>query len=292
MVLWDLNVQRMIDFIELHLREPLTLAHLAKRLGYSPFTCTRQFQRVTGLSFRRYLAARRLSAAAVALRDTDTGILELALTWGFSSHEAFSRAFKRAFGLSPGAYRRCPVPLILAPQRRTYLPITQESSMTVQPITHSIQHLPAHRLLGLKELGATDYMDFWRRVQARGVDCHTVLGLLESIPSRNGQIGGWFVADGQTGYLYGIEVPEDYTGAIPEGMVCERIEAGDVAVFHHPAYDFEKEDAQVFAALHSAMNGWQPEVHGFKADPSRPTYQRHGSDTFGQAFCKPVKRIA
>ncbi len=287
---WDLNVQRMLDFIELHLQERLTLDQLARRLGYSPFTCTRQFQRVTGLSFRSYVAARRLSAATLALRDADTGIMELALTWGFSSQEAFSRAFKRAFGLSPGAYRRCPVPLVLAPVRRTLLPFPKDPTMTVQPITHSIQHLPAHRFLGMKEPGAADYMDFWRRLQARDIDCHAVIGLLDSLPSRNGQIGGWYVRDGHRGYLYGIEVPEDYAGPVPHGMTCERIEAGAFAVFHHPAYDFEREDAQVFAALHEAMAAWKAEDHGFEPDDTRPTYQRHGSDTFGQAFCRPVKQ--
>lgn len=297
---WDLNVQRMLDFIELHLQERLTLDQLARRLGYSPFTCTRQFQRVTGVSFRTYVAERRLSAAALVLRDADTGILELAMDWGFSSQEAFSRAFKRAFGLSPGAYRRCPVPLVLAPARRTLLPFPKDPTMPLQPISSSIQHLPAHRFLGLKEPGATDYMDFWRRLQARGLDCHEIIGLLDSLPSRNGQIGGWYARDGQIGgwyardgqkgYLYGIEVPEDYAGPVPTCMTCERIEAGDFAVFHHPAYDFEREDAQVFAALHEAMAAWKAEDHGFEPDNTRPTYQRHGSDTFGQAFCRPVKQ--
>ena len=43
---WDLNTQRMLDFIELHLAEPLTLAQVARRLGYSPWYCTRRFRQV------------------------------------------------------------------------------------------------------------------------------------------------------------------------------------------------------------------------------------------------------
>jgi AraC-like DNA-binding protein len=57
---WDLNVQRMLDFIELHLAEPVALDQLAKRLGYSPWYCTRRFRQTLGLSFRTYLGMRRL----------------------------------------------------------------------------------------------------------------------------------------------------------------------------------------------------------------------------------------
>lgn len=290
---WSLNVQRMLDFIELHLAEPLTLRQVARRLGYSPWYCTRQFRRILGLPFRDYLASRRLSAAALELRDTRTRILDLALRWGFGSQEAFSRAFKRVFGISPGAYRRCPIPLPLAAVRRTYLPPLKEKTM--QPpasarITTSIQELPAHGFLGLREPGARDYMDFWERQTARGVDCHATIGLLDSLPSKNGQIGGWFTCGQGGGYLYGIEVPADYAGPVPEGMTCTPIPGGAYAVFHHPAYDFEKDDQEVFQALRAAMAAWRPEAEGYVLDDARPTYQRHGSDTFGQAFCMPVRK--
>ena len=290
---WNLNVQRMLDFIELHLDEPITLSLVARRLGYSPWYCTRQFRQILGLSFRRYLASRRLSAAAMALRDGETGTLELALRWGFTSQEAFSRAFKRAFGISPGAYRRCPVPLHLSPVRRVFLPLPMENAMAFdahKQITTSIQFLPAHGFLGIREPNSTGYFDFWGRQAAKGVDCHAVIGLLDSIPSCTGQIGGWYGKDGEEGYLYGIEVPETYAGPVPEGIELHRIPAGDYAVFLHPAYDFEKHDQAVFLALKAAMAVWMSEDHGFAADDGRPIYQRHGSDTFGQAICRPIRK--
>ncbi len=296
MGVWNINVQRMLDCIELHLAEPLSLAQVARRLGYSPFHCTRQFHRVLGLSFRSYLASRRLSAAALELRDTDTRILDLALRWGFGSQEAFSRAFKRAFGISPGAYRRSPVPLPLAPVRRTFLPQPTESPMSEDisaRITTTFQTLPDHRFLGLRDPEARDYMDFWARQQARGLDCNALIGLLESLPSRNGQIGGWFHHPKGRGYLYGIEVPVDYDGPVPEGLECTLIPGGTYAVFHHPAYDFEREDHGVYTALHGAMAAWDQvardaEAPEWRPDDTRPIYQRHGCDTFGQAFCRPV----
>lgn len=292
---WDLNVQRMLDFIELHLAEPMTLDQVAKRLGYSPWYCTRRFRQILGLPFRTYLGMRRLSVATLELRDREDRVLEIALRWGFGSQEAFTRAFKRAYGLSPGAYRRSPVPLPLAPVRRTLMPISVENPMLSnarQRITTTLQSLPAHRFLGLRNLEASGYFEFWEKQKdVPGLDCHTVIGLLDSIPSRNGQIGGWFHQDGRLGYLYGIEVPVDYAGEVPKGMECTLIPASEYVVFHHPAYDFEREDQEVYAALQDAMAAWKPELNGYAFEDTLPTYQRHASDTWGQAFCRPIRRL-
>ena len=47
------------------------------------------------------------------VRDTDRSILAIALDHGFSSHEAFTRAFKAAYGLTPSAFRARPRPVVL-----------------------------------------------------------------------------------------------------------------------------------------------------------------------------------
>ena len=65
------------------------------------------------MQFRDYLRYRRLAFALKELRDTDTGILDIALNYGFSSHEAFTRAFKEAYGMTPVDYRKHPVPVVL-----------------------------------------------------------------------------------------------------------------------------------------------------------------------------------
>ena len=100
---WNWNVQRLIDFIERNLGGDLSLERVAQRLGYSRWWCTRQFSRVCGLSLRSYIRARRLSRGAVELRDSRRGILEVAMRNGFSSQEAFTRAFRQQWGIAPGA---------------------------------------------------------------------------------------------------------------------------------------------------------------------------------------------
>lgn len=65
------------------------------------------------MQFRDYLRYRRLAFALVEVRDTQKSILDIALDYGFSSHEAFTRAFKEAYGITPSEYRQNPVPVVL-----------------------------------------------------------------------------------------------------------------------------------------------------------------------------------
>src|SRR5437764_12726942 len=65
----------------------------------------RAFAEVTGLSVMRYVRARRLSEAARALAGGAPDILNLALEADYGSHEAFTRAFREHFGVTPEAVR-------------------------------------------------------------------------------------------------------------------------------------------------------------------------------------------
>lgn len=99
-------VLRSLDAIERHLRRPLALHALARRAGFSLWHFHRIFTEHTGESLGAYLRKRRLTAAAEELARTDRGVLEIALDYQFESHEAFTRAFKAAFGTTPSRFRR------------------------------------------------------------------------------------------------------------------------------------------------------------------------------------------
>ena len=95
---WHGNIQKIIDITDIGIKnkndEELTLKRLADELGYSEFYVSRKFREISGMQFRGYLRYRRLAFALTDLRDTDRGILDIALDHGFSSHEAFTRAFR------------------------------------------------------------------------------------------------------------------------------------------------------------------------------------------------------
>ena len=115
MAQWHRNIQDIITIIDDCIRaqqdEALTLRALAQKLGYSEYYTSRKFRELAGMTLRDYLRLRRLAFALRDVRDTDAGILDIAVQYGFSSNEAFTHAFKKAYGVSPSAYRAAPGPV-------------------------------------------------------------------------------------------------------------------------------------------------------------------------------------
>jgi AraC family transcriptional regulator len=98
-------VSKAIWFIESHLTSDLTLEQIAAIAGVSRYHMVRAFGVTTGRSVMRYVRARRLSEAARALADGAPDILMVALDAGYGSHEAFTRAFRERFGVTPESVR-------------------------------------------------------------------------------------------------------------------------------------------------------------------------------------------
>lgn len=101
------QLSKVIDFIGHHLDEELSLEGLSEIFCVSKFHFHRLFTAFTGLSLQQYIRWLRLKRAAYQLLvDKDQSILNIAINAGFESHEAFSRAFKKACGFSPSQYRQ------------------------------------------------------------------------------------------------------------------------------------------------------------------------------------------
>lgn len=104
-------IQDMIDWIEEHLFEGFSLMKLSEAMGYSPYYCSFKFHQITGISIKRYMTLRKTYLSSISLSETDARIIEIAIMHGYSSQEAFSRAFKEIFGVTPNAFRLSPEPL-------------------------------------------------------------------------------------------------------------------------------------------------------------------------------------
>ena len=100
-------LERAMAYVETHAFEPLALADIAAVASLSPYHFARQFNARYGLTPMAFVRARRLGLAARLLAGPHPpALIELAFDTGFESQEGFTRAFKRAFGVSPGRYRR------------------------------------------------------------------------------------------------------------------------------------------------------------------------------------------
>ena len=97
--------QKALWYIESHLGQALTLDEISGVAGVSRFHMVRAFAAATGCSVMRYVRARRLTEAARALAAGAPDILSLALDADYGSHEAFTRAFRDQFGLTPEVLR-------------------------------------------------------------------------------------------------------------------------------------------------------------------------------------------
>lgn len=99
------RLQRVIAYLEVHLDEPLDARVLATVGGWSEFHFHRVFRALTGESAMAHVRRLRLERAARELRQGEARILDVALSAGFDSHEAFTRAFRARFGVAPSEYR-------------------------------------------------------------------------------------------------------------------------------------------------------------------------------------------
>lgn len=98
-------VAKALWFIESHLGGDVSLDDIAEASGVSRFHLSRAFSATLGRSVMRYLRGRRLSEAARVLASGAPDILAVALEAGYGSHEAFTRAFRDQFGLTPDQLR-------------------------------------------------------------------------------------------------------------------------------------------------------------------------------------------
>lgn len=98
-------VGKAVWYIEGNLGNELRLDDVARSVGLSRFHLARVFGSATGYSIMGYVRARRLSEAARRLAAGSVEILPVALSFGYGSHEAFTRAFRDQFGVTPEAVR-------------------------------------------------------------------------------------------------------------------------------------------------------------------------------------------
>lgn len=99
-------VKGIVDYIEKHLEEDLSLDKIAGDLNYSKYYIARIFSEKTGVTVYKYIQGRRLTIAAYKLVKTNKSIIEIAYEAHYSSQQAFTLAFNQLYLCSPQAYRK------------------------------------------------------------------------------------------------------------------------------------------------------------------------------------------
>ncbi len=134
------DILELLHRIGARLDDDLSLDALAARSGWSPFHFHRAFRRVTGETPKQYTHRRRLERAAATLITGADPIVRVARAAGFGSHEVFTRAFRRHFGLTPASYRTRAVNGLCREARTRHAAATEAAGACV-----GLFHIPMDR---------------------------------------------------------------------------------------------------------------------------------------------------
>ena len=98
------QLDKIDDYIHQHLGYPISVIDLADQLGYSNFYFLREFKKLTGVTPYQYLLTRRLEQGKKQLASGSANIAQIASETGFTDQSHFTRAFKGAYGITPGQF--------------------------------------------------------------------------------------------------------------------------------------------------------------------------------------------
>lgn len=252
--------QKALWFIESHLAEPLTLDEISAIAGVSRFHMVRSFAAATGFSVMRYVRARRLSEAARALARGAPDILTLALDADYGSHEAFTRAFRDHFGMTPEAVRAA----TCFDHLKLLEPILMDSTAldTLAP-----PRLETRRALLVAGIGDRISCDNGAGIPGQWHRFHQNVG---NIPSQVGGVAYGVCCNGDDAgnfdYIAGVEVT-DFSD-LPREFMRVRIPEQRYAIFTH-----REHVSSIRRAVNTIWNHWLPNS-GFKAADA-PNFERY-----------------
>ena len=120
-----------LDFIEANLAEGITPEDCAASCGYSLSNMQKMFRHIFNIGISDYISRRRLTAAARELISTDKTVLDIALKYGYNSHEVFTRAFIRLYGVSPSKFRKSSSFAEIFPKLGRFTELTDEKGNVI-----------------------------------------------------------------------------------------------------------------------------------------------------------------
>ncbi len=291
-------VERMQAYIEAHLHQPITLYMLANAAGYSPWHAAKLFKALTGKSPFEYIRALRLSRAALRLRDEDVRVVDVAFDFVFDSHEGFTRAFSKQFGLTPQRFsqKKPPIRMFIPNNVREYSLALQKGeykmpdTLKTSSIFVQVVDRPARKVILKRGIQAADYYAYCEEVGCEVWDVLT--GIQQALYE---PIGMWLPenlrAAGTSEYVQGVEVRLDYAGPIPQGFDLLDLPACKMMIFQGQPYD-DADFEQAIGSLWETVKSYKPEIYGFKwADQDGPRFQLEPQGYRGYIEGRPVKTL-
>lgn len=237
--------QKALWYIESHLARRLSLDEISDTAGVSRFHLVRAFAAATGFSVMRYVRARRLTEAARALAAGAPDILHVALDAEYGSHEAFTRAFREQFGITPEAVRAT----ACLDKLKLQEPILMDSTALDKIAPPRFGTGKAMLVAGVGERinceSSAGIPGLWQRFNR----------IIDSVPARVGNVAYGVCCNGDDAgdfdYIAGVEVA-DFSD-LPREFSRVRIPAQKYAIFTHGDHV-----STVRRTVNTIWNHWLP----------------------------------
>lgn len=231
--------------IDRNLTNELSLRAVADACGVSRYHLAHAFGEAAGMPVMEYVRRRRLSEAADNLARGAGSILDLALEFGYASHEAFSRAFRAQFGATPEDVRRSATtdglavlkPVMVGESARPVIAANRIETCGELKFIGLLEHVPFARLQNIASQ--------WQRFMARYGEIEDKAHPIPAGVSTN--------LDDEGNFDYACAVQVKRIGAQPEGLAQLIVPPQTYAVFRHDAH--VSEIGQSFSAI---WNDWIP----------------------------------
>lgn len=219
------RLNHVVDYIETHLDGEVDFDQIARIACCSPFHFQRMFTFVCGIPLSEYIRRRRLTAAAFDLRDGGAKVIDVAVKYGYSSADAFARAFHALHGIKPSMVRGG---VTLKAYPRMIFTITIKG---VAAMNYRIEERAGFTVVGVKEFMTTVNGENFKKIPQMWCDLpketfHVIGGLSDREPT--GVMG--ICADmHDDGFDYWIAAAT--TKPCPEGLSSLEIPASTWAIF-------------------------------------------------------------
>lgn len=289
-------VSRMQHYINTHLDEDITLDAIANDVGYSKYHVMRIYKELTGRTIFETIRALRLTKAAQTLQIIDEKVVDVAMSNGFDSHDGFTRAFHRQFGITPQKYQKEIPPIkwfVNYPIESYYIlkggiePMLNEK--VSRTVTVTVVERPSRKLIFLRHNG-TDYFSGCEEV---GCDWE---GFFYSIPEKfdtaaAGRLPKFLIKPNTHGNAFFVEVPADYSKPIPEGYEVADLPPCTYLYFNGMPYENPDDFPIAIGIVNEAIENYPYERFGWKRSDDGPYLGMGSTEETGARTAVPVKKI-
>ena len=288
---WHERMNRAVDYIENNLCNDIDLETIAKITYQSATSFQRTFSIVTEMSVSEYIRRRRMSLAALDLQNNGAKVIDTSLKYGYESPEAFARAFKEIYGISPSAARKKDNLLRIFPRLSFLLTIKGDVIMNYEQENTKVRitnlyckHMPAIRFIGKRyttaDLDANGLlMDRWNEWFQNG--WFDLLNRLPGLPGYEGVPNTAYHHGEELTLWIGMLFPENTPA--PEGFDTADFSAGDLAVCWLHGY---RETGELYTPLARSLCLTQIRDAGyamkldFDGEPCKWTFESYHNQRF------------